>query len=202
MDNAVHRSTSIPTLGTPHARRRHPRYSQIRPVPRVSQLNEDNPIGYDIQREQNQHRHQPQAQPDPRASNGSRQHRSSSSSNHQPLEPIQSPLYQTVIPAFNPNHYDISTTNVCFCFPVSIKSPLHKWRQRRRSAQELRAHDEELRNEYARLKHIEREFRGNLPPYEEARKNGIHVRNEGIEQPRAAAVSQFRLNQGGLGNGK
>jgi hypothetical protein len=201
MDNAVRRSTSIPTLEPSHPRRRHPHYDRIHPDSRVSQLNEDDLIGYNTQQEQNQHQHQPQAQPDRRASNES-QHHSSSASNHHALEPIPSPLYQTVIPAFNPNHYDLSTTNICFCFPVTFRSPLNKWRQRRRSAQELRARDEELRNEHARLKHIETEFRGDLPPYEEARKNGIHVRNEGIEQPRTAAVPQFGLNQAGLVNGK
>jgi hypothetical protein len=108
---------------------------------------------------------------------------------------VQSPDYQAVIPAFHPNHYDPSGSTICLCIPIGIKTPLNRWRQRRRSAKELHDRDDELRTEYARLKQTETELRGDLPPYEEARMNGVPVTDEGFEQPRTGAVPDIGPNR-------
>jgi hypothetical protein len=103
-------------------------------------------------------------------------HHHSTPSRRSPInspDEIPSPVYQTVIPAFNPNHYDLSSATICLCIPLTFKTPFSKWRRRRKSAKEFHAHDEELRQEYARLKQIESQFRGDLPPYQEAARGWI-----------------------------
>jgi hypothetical protein len=176
-----------PTMEPTRSHRAAPRQDRIRPISRVAQLphrSEGDVHGIEAQREQQDRRPATPSRPRP----PSLSQRPSSS-------PLPSPLYQTVIPAFHPNHYRLSYTTICLCIPLTIKTPLDRWRQRRRSAKELRARDDELREEYARLKQIESTFKGNLPPYEEAPKDGIHVRNEGFEQQRMAAVPNAALNQ-------
>lgn len=54
-----------------------------------------------------------------------------------------------------------------YAFLLTFKTPFGRWRRRRKSAKEFHAHDEGLRQEYARPKQIESQFRGDLPPYQE-----------------------------------
>jgi hypothetical protein len=54
----------------------------------------------------------------------------------------------------------VSSATICLCIPLTFKTPFSKWRRRRKSAKEFHAHDEELRQEYARLKQIESQVRG------------------------------------------
>lgn len=194
MDQAVRSPPNNSILELPQPQRSVSHQNQIRPISRVAQLHrrsdEDIP-GIQVLREDH-------SQSDPRASNTSQNHNSPSLSQHSSRNssnPPISPLYQTVIPAFNPNHYDLSSTTVCLCIPLTIKNPLNRWRQRRSSVKELRARDDELRREYARLKQIENQFRGGLPPYEEAQKEFIHVVNDGLERPRSLAVPNHVLDQ-------
>jgi hypothetical protein len=197
MDRAVRSSTSNPILEPPRPQRVVPRQDRVRPISRVAQLHrrseENIPI---IEAQREEERPQSECRPSYTSQNHhfpSFTQRSSSNSSHFPV----SPLHQTVIPAFHPNHYDLSSSNVCLCIPLTIKTPLHRWRQRRRSVKELRARDDELRKEYARLKQIESQFRGGLPPYEEVQKECIQVRNEGLERPRpqTAAVPNHVQHQ-------
>ena len=199
MDSALRRPTGNLDLDSSRPRRGVHHQDRNRPVSRVAQLqhqSEEGDIDFELRQDQQNH------QSDRRASNAPRQRHSPFLLNNRSPSPLPSPLYQTVIPAFHPNHYDLSTTNVCLCIPLTIKTPLKRWRQRRRSAKEFRARDEELRTEYARLKQIETDFRGDLPAYEQARKNGIHVRNEGVKQPQTAAVPTSGLNQRKVVNAK
>lgn len=117
------------------------------------------------------------------------QHNTHSSSHHSHSPHHNpSPLYQTVIPAFTPNHYDLRSTTVCLCLPLTIKTPVNRWRERRRSIQELHDREDELRREHAKLKELETRYRGGLPRYEQLPKDNPRVRNEGVEQPRPVRV--------------
>lgn len=101
-----------------------------------------------------------------------------------------SPLYQTVIPAFNPNHYDLHATTVCLCIPLTMKSPVNRWRARRRSVKDLRDREDELRREHAKLKELENRwrYRVDLPRYEWLPKDNPQVRDQGVEHPRSVGV--------------
>ena len=196
MDSALQRPISNSELEPSHRQRGVHRHDRTRPVSRVAQLHRQSEEGLGLETRREQQRQHLER----RTSNASRERHSPSLPHNRSPSPLPSPVYQTVIPAFSPNHY--STTNVCLCIPMTIKTPLDRWRQRRRSAKEFRSRDEELRNEYTRLKQIETDFRGDLPPYEQARKNGIRVKNEGVEQPLTAAVPTSGLNQRRFVNSK
>lgn len=194
MDRALRCPSSPPTLEPPHSQRVVSRQDRIRPISRVAQLRHRS--AEDLLAEPLHEQQQPQSER--RASNTPQNNRSPPlphpcSRNYS--DTPQSPLYQTVIPAFHPNHYDLNNTTVCLCFPLTINTPLTRWRRRRRSIKELRARDDEMRREYARLKQIESQFRGELPPYEEARKECVNVRNDRIERPQTAAVPRMAPNQ-------
>jgi hypothetical protein len=76
-----------------------------------------------------------------------------------------------------------------------MRTPVNRWRARRRSVKDLHEQQDELREEHLRLKEIESKYQGKLPQYEELRKEGIRERNEGVERPRIAVIPRDVRNQ-------
>jgi hypothetical protein len=170
MDFALRHPSNNPTIDPPRQSTAS-RYNRTRPISRIAPLL--HPSGESIPAV-HAPLEQQQSRADCRASNTSHSpsHHHSTPSRLSPInspDEIPSPVYQTVIPAFNPNHYDLSSSTICLCIPLTFKTPFSRWRRRRKSAKEFHAHDEELRQEYARLKQIESQFRGDLSPYQECR---------------------------------
>lgn len=76
-----------------------------------------------------------------------------------------------------------------------MRTPVNRWRARRRSVKELHEQQGELREEHLRLKEIESKYQGKLPQYEELRKDGIRERNEDVERPLIAVIPRDVRNQ-------
>jgi hypothetical protein len=76
-----------------------------------------------------------------------------------------------------------------------MRTPVSRWRARRRSAKDLREQQDELREEHVRLKEIESKYQGKLPQYEELLEDAIRERNEGVEPPRTVVIPRDVRNQ-------
>lgn len=172
---------------------------EIRPIPMVEPLHHrsDDEIP-DHEPQYQQHHPRPDqssydssSHTSPRDPSSPSPRRSSSYTSHV----LPGPLYQTRIPALDPNHYDLHHSTICFCIPLTMRTPVNRWRARRRSVKDLHEQQDELREEHLRLKEIESKYQGKLPQYEELRKDDIRERNEGMERPRIAVIPRDVRNQ-------
>lgn len=105
-----------------------------------------------------------------------------------------SSMHQIFVPAFDPNHYDISSSTCCFCIPLTMTTPLDRWRSRRRSARDLRDRQEEMIREHERLKLLDTHTHEQLPPcdpmpppYEDVPKDITLIRHRRMERERSTS---------------